>query len=561
VPDSNEFFATPEINAHLDLIRHLIENSELVPLVRGVTGIGKSLLAAKLQQSAPENWLVCHISAEPTLQPERLLAFLARCSGIADVAGDLMQRLADRFELLRKRGRIPVLLIDDAQRLPPTSLITLLRLFERQVEGARLVSIVLFANEQIDLLLTTPQLQVMSPQAIQAIDLPVLSLEEAKGFMLFLLKSEGLSDSFVLDEGKLARLYKESGGVPGLLATRILNDIGQRDGVKQSFFSGYRKQLILGGVPFFAVVLLLLMFQGPINTLFESASEPKRNQASPIAEPQTAEISLPFPADTDKDIKPQEPSGLEPEQLEPLSSEAVTALPEAELTVPESPTIAEMTTSSVEVVPSLAPAVTDFEPVESVSATEDTPIEQVEVVAAPSPDVLEQRVSPEPILLIPEEPASSRSHRDEATAVVAPQATPYPLPEIPEVISETEAVKDIAATKDRAEQGAEVARPAVEPKPKDEYSKAMEWVRSQPPQFYTLQLIAVENIKSLQRFIKANTLQGQVYTLKTQRNGAPWYTLLWGAFTNRDEAMQAQSKLPPAVRKGGVWARSFASLK
>jgi hypothetical protein len=144
--------------------------------------------------------------------------------------------LADRFELLRKRGRIPVLLIDDAQMMPPTSLIILLRLFERQVEGARLVSIVLFANEQIDLLLSTPQLQVMSPQAIQTIDLPVLSPEETKDFMRFVLRSEGLSDSFVLDEGKLARLHKETGGVPGALATKILNEIGQQ-GVKNSPFS------------------------------------------------------------------------------------------------------------------------------------------------------------------------------------------------------------------------------------------------------------------------------------------------------------------------------------
>ncbi|MCU7861027.1 MAG: ATP-binding protein, partial [Candidatus Thiodiazotropha sp. (ex Lucinoma kastoroae)] len=173
--DAYDYFTTTEVSARLDLVRHLIENSELVPLVRGPSGIGKTLLASRLQQLSPDNWSVCHFSADPTMQPERLLAYIARCSGLPDIAGELLQRLVDRFEVLRKRGRIPVLLVDDAQMLPPTSLMTLLRLFERQVDGVRLVSIVLFADEQIDLLLSTPQLQVMSPQAIQVIDLPPMT--------------------------------------------------------------------------------------------------------------------------------------------------------------------------------------------------------------------------------------------------------------------------------------------------------------------------------------------------------------------------------------------------
>jgi DamX protein len=271
------------------------------------------------------------------------------------------------------------------------------------------------------------------------------------------------------------------------------------------------------------------------------------------------ELIIPFPADTDA----QEPSGLD--ESEQLSRDAATALPEAGLTIPESTATTEMTTASVEVIPSVAPPAADFEPLESVPATKvtPTPIEQAEVVAERSPVIPEKTDGPEQILITPEVqpevPASSPSLTDEAS-VAAPQPTPPP-PESSEEIPETEAGKDITATKEKPKQGAEIAQPTVEPEPKDEYATAMEWVRSQPPQFYTLQLIAVENLKSLQRFIKANALQGKVFTIKTQRDGASWYTLLWGAFTNRDEALQAQSKLPPAVRKGGVWARSFDSLK
>ena len=81
------------------------------------------------------------------MQPERLLTQIARCYGLPDAKDENLQRLEERFKMLRNRGTVPVLLIDDAQELPPTSLITLLRLYERQAGGAPLVSLVLFAND------------------------------------------------------------------------------------------------------------------------------------------------------------------------------------------------------------------------------------------------------------------------------------------------------------------------------------------------------------------------------------------------------------------------------
>ena len=128
--ETDDYFSTPEAASRLDLIRHLIENSELVPLVRGPSGSGKTLLASRLQALAPENWMVCHFSADSMMQPERLLAHIARCSGLSDAQGNILNRLVERFEVLRNRGQVPVLLVDDVQSLPPTSLITLLRLYD-----------------------------------------------------------------------------------------------------------------------------------------------------------------------------------------------------------------------------------------------------------------------------------------------------------------------------------------------------------------------------------------------------------------------------------------------
>ncbi|MCG7959662.1 MAG: AAA family ATPase [Candidatus Thiodiazotropha taylori] len=576
--DNNEFFSTPEVTAHLDLIRHLIENSELVPLVRGAEGSGKSLLASRLQEMAPENWMVCHFSAEPTLQPERLLAFIARCSGLPDIAGDLMQRLADRFEVLRKRGRTPVLLVDDAQMLPPTSLITLLRLFERQVEGDRLVSIVLFADEQIDLLLSTPQLQVMTPQSIQAIDMPVLTRQEATGYMAHLLKNEGLSDNFALDESKLNRLHKETGGVPGPLASAILNEVGIQGEAKPEALSGYRKQLLMIGVPVVAVILLLLLLQGPINSLFEPAVEP---QAQPMAsQPEKEEIVLPPPDAVAQNLVANENRPEDSTETADLAA-MTPAMDDQSVVNLSEPSPAEVNQSELagqgqEQVATVDPVSADYsadaaaptaveepeaeEAVEQQSAADvaesDKPAEMVveAVEPTPSPKVVlsEPAAVPDQVAVV-EQAVADLTPDTPPAADTAVEAEPVEPVQPPAAVEE---VKEVAAAP------AEEAAPATETSAaSDPFAESAAWVKSQPGANYTLQLIAVENLDSLNRYISRNSLDNQAVTVKTLRKGAPWYSLIWGSFPNRDLALAAQSDLPAAVRKGGVWARSFASLQ
>ncbi|MCG7915975.1 MAG: AAA family ATPase [Candidatus Thiodiazotropha weberae] len=563
--DNNEFFSTPEVTAHLDLIRHLIENSELVPLVRGAEGSGKSLLASRLQEMAPENWMVCHFSAEPTLQPERLLAFIARCSGLPDIAGNLMQRLADRFEVLRKRGRTPVLLVDDAQMLPPTSLMTLLRLFERQVEGDRLVSIVLFADEQIDLLLSTPQLQVMTPQSIQAIDMPVLTRQEANGFMGHLLKNEGLSENFALDETKLNRLYKETGGVPGPLASAILNEVGIQGESKPEALSGYRKQLLMIGVPVVSVILLLLLLQGPINSLFEPTVE---SRAEPMAsQPKAEEIVLPPPDAVAQNLVPNPDAPVDPNESGDLAS-MVPARDDqrvAEAIEPSQEQVAtadpvSMDYSAVEVAPidegeAEAEKAVEQEVEADVGETEkpaEVIVETVESSAPPEAELSEP--APAPDLAPAMEEVTAEVTSDSPPAVTAADAAVE--------VESDEPAAAVAEVREVIAQPVEAVAPAVEAEVEaDPFAESVAWVKSQPGENYTLQLIAVENLASLNRYIALNSLENQVVTVKTLRKGAPWYALIWGSFASRDQALAAQGDLPAAVRKGGVWARSFASLQ
>lgn len=522
MPESEDIFSTPESEARLDLIKHLIENSELVPLVRGMSGIGKSLLASRLQSGAPKNWAVCHFSADSMMQPERLLAHIARCNGLPDAKEDNIKRLVVRFEMLRKRGTIPVLLIDDAQELPPTSLITLLRLYERQVSGAPLVSLVLFANEQIDMLLSTPQLQIMSPQSIQVIDLPPLTREEADTYMDYLLKIEGLDRGLALNESHMTRIYRETRGAPGPLANAILEAFGEEGTASKPILGKLNQPFVWGTASLAVLLLLVLVFQESLNQLF------------------TPDVSLPDERVANAEIA----HAAEPSAQTNNKPQAQIFLPKPETAGPakvvEAPSVVQINPASeiVQQPPAVSSIVTEAVPETSVP-------ELVEHESASEPDGVTQDAAVEPT---PSTPID-----DQAVEVPGQQVAKANLES--EVRDEPVAAPDVppAAQPESAVEVKISTKPTV--------LRSLEWLRERTPGSYTIQILAVENVESIQPVIDKHQLQGKAFSVRTERQGRAWYPLLLGEFPNRTAAVEAIKQLAPDLQKGGAWARSFASLQ
>ncbi len=534
--EAEAYFSTPEAVSRLDLIRHLIENSELVPLVRGPSGSGKSLLAARLQSIAPSNWVVCHFDADAAMQPEHLLAHIARCIGLPLAESNDLRRINERFELLRRQGSVPVMLVDDAQALPPTSLITLLRLYERQIEGSPLASLVLFANEDIDKLLATPQLQIMSPQAIQVIDLPALTREEADAFMRYLFKKEGLDEALLLDANRLTRLHRETNGVPGQLASAILASVGSRDEKGGSLTPAWleKKVLIYRFLPVVAVLLLLLLFQGPINDLFESdpdkaspkvveidLPEERDSQVTPALDKANDSVSEPkIASEAEATLEYPKPASMQPPAVLQQESEPEEALGEEVVSSDELVEPGNVQTPQLD-----QPAATDSQ--ETIAAEEQVQPEQNEAaqVDVTAPTMVKEEEKPQT--------PGGQVEDEAAVAVSASERVVGQTPESPV----TYGIEGLSLTDGQL------------------------WVASQPPGNYTLQLVAVGNLKSIQSFIRKHGLSGEVFTIETQRKGQPWYPLLWGSFSDREAAQLASKRLPPAIQTAGFWARTFASLQ
>jgi len=87
------------------------------------------------------------------------------------------------------------------------------------------------------------------------------------------------------------------------------------------------------------------------------------------------------------------------------------------------------------------------------------------------------------------------------------------------------------------------------------------WLLAQNPSYYTIQLVGLQNEKSINKFVKKYKLFNRVAYYKTLYRKKDWYPLLYGAYPTRKEASSAMKTLPQEFRKFSPWIRSFSSIQ
>jgi DamX protein len=535
------FFSSPELSQRLDLLRHLTENSDLIPLVKGPEGSGKSSLIQQLIRLASDNWVIANIEANPMMQPDQLLAALAETFPGAG-QGHPIDRLIKRFGHLRQEGLLPVVIIDDAQLLPEATIITLLRMYERRQDENVLVRILLFAQPEIDNLLKTPQIQAMNMLSLQALDMPRLTEQQSREFVKQLLLAEDSTGRLGLSSSRIDKIFRESDGLPGRIAGQVLEAIGAGAAKPQSTGKvGLGSPLVVAGLISIVVILaLMLLFQDSINAIFGGAEDSERAVSA-------------LPADGGKVVPLQLPT-LEPAQPVP-SGDRVTSDADvtADMQQPATtqPPALETPEQAATQAPG-APVSVELPVVSNEGPDADAPAPEQETTA---------EVAPEPTPAISSAPAPAP----------AAEITPAPVAEKGLAQEKTDKI-DASGPAPVAGEQVVAAQPEPErksPEPAVETAKTVSvvkpgseaWLLQQNPNAYTLQLIGVQDEAGVSRFLERYKLPGQTAYFRTSRQGKPWFPVLYGVFPNRDAAVAAKDRLPESLKRSGVWPRSLESVQ
>ncbi len=105
----------------------------------------------------------------------------------------------------------------------------------------------------------------------------------------------------------------------------------------------------------------------------------------------------------------------------------------------------------------------------------------------------------------------------------------------------------------------------VEPKPEIIESitevHQQDWIMQQDGSHYTFQLMGSWEKQEVDTFIDKYALTGDVAMFESMRSGRIWYALSYGAFENKQAALDASNKWPAPLNTLPSWLRRFDSVQ
>lgn len=216
-PDPKRFFSTAAHDAALGQIVFGIENRQGLLVLTGEPGTGKTTilhyLLEWLHQQRYSTAYVFH-SLVPSVD---LIELILRDFGISCATrnmGDLVTALHEWLLCRHEVGDCPVIVIDEAQALSRRALDELRMLLNLEVPGGKLVQLVLAGQPQLDEKLRHRDLVQLRQRVVFHCKIPVLTLEEAAGYIASRLAEAGATESAIFPRETIGDIFAYSRGVP-----------------------------------------------------------------------------------------------------------------------------------------------------------------------------------------------------------------------------------------------------------------------------------------------------------------------------------------------------------
>ena len=152
-------------------------------------------------------------------------------------------------------------------------------------------------------------------------------------------------------------------------------------------------------------------------------------------------------------------------------------------------------------------------------------------------------------VIVDERPVTDEQKREELADLLAEIPESEEIVPLEEVNQADEAIIDLMEPSPSIEDVTEL----------DVYQQ--DWVLQQQAMHYTFQLMGSWDKKEVHDFIDKYALTGDVAMFESLRNGRVWYALIYGTYTNKEEALTATSQWPAPLNTLPSWLRRFDSVQ
>ena len=517
-------------STQINVVLNMLQASDRILLIRGEPGVGKSAFVDQLQAKETDGILYCRMGAANNLTLEQIARGCIQQfdlpDGPSEDRGALLEHLNGQIRVELRRGRRPVLIVDNAAELSVHTLEELFRFREDTMDsyGGQL-GLILVDDERLDEHMDAIRQSRVAGQPMHTIKLYPFSERQASDYLDHRLNAALPGAGALISPAERKQIYAQSRGIPsrinqeasrtleGLSTSRKARKRGAKSPklpqppkapkIKTKRNAGARRanQIMVGIVSVLVAVLvaglLALHYFAEAGPGTQAVTMTGPASVAPASQPPGAEgppntASAPATPGADNSTMP----GGEPPPGEPKSAEAETQ-PEAVHSTQQ--------TAAPETPKPLLASITKTD-----NAVAETPAEKP---AAPRPEEKKQS-SPSPT----EQPAVTEEKK-------APPAD-----------------KPVSAK--------------VEPGNGD-----LRWLLGQPPHHYTVQLVAAYERSSLDGFRSGVPTKQRTAMIRTLREGKDWYIVVMGNFGSKRAAVDARAKLPERLRSAGAWIRSFQSIR
>ena len=507
------YFVDDKVTDTLSELQEALEPEDVLPVVIAPRGAGKTALLELLIEQTHGG--VQYFLVEGNEQFNANNVFAGMLEAFQEPAPDDLQEcldaLAQRLQQLDEQNLRAVILLDDAERVPPSELYKLVSGMLYMRDGGTLPAFRIA-------LTAAPSFEDAVSRAIpedtdlheQLIPLPQLDLQGTEAFVAHHLQGAGFFESLPLDSNAIGEIRHAANGLPGLTlseAARLLNAKysdsdapATRIRVERDGW-GSRLSGLMSDKRVLAVLALLFLAIG--SSLFLGRDEQTDANFSEestgtriITEP------LKFPAERTEQSSSSSATADTPPRLV-LLSEKDDLLPLPTSNAPEPP----------------APPVS--EPITNEPAA----------------------IVPEPVVTVRPTPPVDNKPAVQPKPEQAPE--PEPEPEAEQTITAAETNSPPAQTASATASGA---------------LESANWVLMQDAEQFTIQMIASSSRDEVERFLRVHELNAPNSIFSFARGDETWYALIHGLYPSIEAAQAAIRELPEAVRTRHPWIRQVGRI-
>ena len=226
-PDPRFFFSSKGHRRAMSYLVYGVHQGEGFIVITGEIGAGKTMLANTLARELTSRNLVLAQVVSTHLKADDMVRMVAAGFGLSqeDSKAILLKRVEQFLIACHRQGKRALLMVDEAQNLPATSVEELRMLSNYTCDAKPLLQTFLLGQPELRKTLRSPKMEQLSQRVIASCHLGPMDGAEIQAYIVHRLQTVGWIGDPSFSEDAVAAIHKHSGGIPrkiNILCDRLL---------------------------------------------------------------------------------------------------------------------------------------------------------------------------------------------------------------------------------------------------------------------------------------------------------------------------------------------------